>query len=184
MHLQLYQKITHFQALHSTIWRLEHLVQKEQEELHEVFSVLEVKGITKVLAPFIIQKRVEWYRPYQVYQWQWCSPALIPPWFFPNIFSSPLSTTDPISTVSSSLTKIAFLLPHSPLTTTRGWSLQRLQWGWACVREMHTWLSLAPWYKDLHTNSLWGEDDCSPLFWVDSGPGVKEDWEVFGLEGR
>ena len=78
MHLQLYQKITHFQALHSTIWRLEHLVQKEQEELHEVLSVLEVKGITEVLAPLIVQKRVEWYKPYQVYWQQWPSPASIP----------------------------------------------------------------------------------------------------------
>ena len=77
-HPQLYQWIAHFQALDHTIWHLEHLVQEEQEELHEVFSVLEVKGITEVLAPLIFCKRVEWYKPYQVY-WQWqLSPTSIP----------------------------------------------------------------------------------------------------------
>ena len=75
-HPQLYQWITHFQALNCTIQCLECLVQKEQEELHQVFSVLEVKGITK--APLIVCKRVKWHKPYQVY-WHWCrSPTLIP----------------------------------------------------------------------------------------------------------
>ena len=66
-HPQLYQQITHFQALDCTIRCLEHLVQKEQEELHKVFSVLEVEGITKFLAPLIVYKQVEQYKPYQVY---------------------------------------------------------------------------------------------------------------------
>ena len=64
-HPQLYQQITHFQALDCTIQCLEHLVQKEQEELHKVFSVLEVEGITKVLAPLIVYKQD---KPYQVYR--------------------------------------------------------------------------------------------------------------------
>ena len=66
-HPQLYQRIAHFQALDQTIQCLEHLVQKEQEELHKVFLVLEVEGITQVLAPLIICKRTKRYKPYRVY---------------------------------------------------------------------------------------------------------------------
>ena len=50
-HPQLYWQIAHFHTLDQTIWRLECLVQKEQEELHKVFLVLEVEGITEVLVP-------------------------------------------------------------------------------------------------------------------------------------
>ena len=77
-HPQLYQWIAHFQALDQTIQCLECLVQKEQEELHKVFSVLEVEGITEVLAPLIVQKRTKWYRPYKVYRRWWPSPTSIP----------------------------------------------------------------------------------------------------------
>ena len=77
-HPWLYQQIAHFQSLDWTIQCLERLLQKEQEKLHEVFSVLEREGITELLVPLIVHKRVERYKPYQVYQCWWQSPASIP----------------------------------------------------------------------------------------------------------
>ena len=77
-HPQLYQWIAHFQSLNQTIRQLECLLQKEQEELHEVFSVLEMEGITEVLAPLIVHKRVKRYKPYQVYWCWWQLPTSIP----------------------------------------------------------------------------------------------------------
>ena len=66
-HPQLYQQIAHFQSLDCTIQHLEHLLQKEQGELHKVFPILEVERVTEVLALLIVQKKVERYKPYQVY---------------------------------------------------------------------------------------------------------------------
>ena len=55
---------------------MEHLLQKQQEEIHKLFSILKLEGVVEVLAPLIIQKQVEWYKPYQVYWWQWWSQSL------------------------------------------------------------------------------------------------------------
>ena len=67
-----------FKLLDWTIQHLECLVQKEQEELYEVFLVLEVERITEVLSPLIICKRTEQYKPYRVYHCWRLSPSLIP----------------------------------------------------------------------------------------------------------
>ena len=93
-HPQLYWHIAHFQSLDHTICCLKYIIQKEQEELHEVFSVLEMEGIMEVLAPLIVQKRVKQYKPYQVYRWWQWSPSSIP---FPDSppIPSPVSSWPP-----------------------------------------------------------------------------------------
>ena len=103
-HPQLHWWITHFQYINHTIQHLKHLLQKEQEELHKVFSMLEVEGVTKVLAPLIIRKRVKWYKSYQVYQRRWWSPTSIPLPDSPPVQSpipSHLPTPSPKSPVPS-----------------------------------------------------------------------------------
>ena len=43
-----------FQSLDRTIRHLEHIIQKTQEELHDLFHVMESEGIVEALAPLII----------------------------------------------------------------------------------------------------------------------------------
>ena len=50
-HPKLYHHLTHFQSLDWTIQHLEWLLQKEHEEIHKVFSVLKIKGVSEALAP-------------------------------------------------------------------------------------------------------------------------------------
>ena len=106
-----------------------------------------------------------------------------PSWLSSSSLPDPFLSTNSFLKVSTPLTKITVLLPYGTLPPTRYCLVQRLQWGWTCFGEVWTWLLLAPQYWDLHSDSLWGEDDCPSLFWLGSDPGVKEDWEVFSLEG-
>jgi len=53
-HGDLYCQYAMFQSLDCTICCLEYIVQKTQEELHDLFHVMESEGIVEALAPLII----------------------------------------------------------------------------------------------------------------------------------
>ena len=84
---------------------------KEQEELRKVFSVLEGEGITEVLAPLIIHKKTEWYKPYRVYCHQQPSPTSIPLPDSPPTHS-PIPSRPPTPSPKSPLTSPKPLLSY------------------------------------------------------------------------
>ena len=74
----LYQGFTMFQSLDHTIRQLEKVVNKTQEDLHEVFKLLEGEGITAALAPLILWKHAQRYHPYRRSNLQSQSPTSPP----------------------------------------------------------------------------------------------------------